>query len=131
MYNTFAVSILQFYLQFYGVTDELRAMEAQALRVVFKGPGHWIPREVITGLKGQLGACFGVMEVEKISRAAKLRLILTEPNLYGKDLQGDIRKEWAKGEHYLQGNAFPGQPSMEEMVRRRSAGVHLRGGGRL
>ena len=39
VYNMFAVSSLQFYLQFYGVTDELLEAEQRALVKVFRGPG--------------------------------------------------------------------------------------------
>ena len=48
------------------------------------------------------------MDVGNVSRAAKLRLILTEPNLHTKNLQQDIRDEWARGARYFQGNDFQG-----------------------
>ena len=68
MYNGFAVSVLQFYLQFYGVTDDLLAAEKRWLAKVFKGPGNWVPGEVVAGLRGQLGALWGAGPAERFQR---------------------------------------------------------------
>eukprot|EP00974_Lingulodinium_polyedra_P055866 5372394-Lingulodinium_polyedra.AAC.1 len=64
VYNMFAVSIMQFYLQFYPVTRELLEAERKALAKVFSGPGNWIPRDILQGLRGQLGSCFGVLDIQ-------------------------------------------------------------------
>ena len=108
VYNMFAVSILQFYLQFYGVTPSLLQAEREALVKVFKGPGNWLPSDIRKGLKTQLGACYGVLDLQQVSNAAKVRLILTESNLHLSNLQDEIKTEWRKGTFYLQGEGFQG-----------------------
>ena len=49
-----------------------------------------------------------MLDLQTVSNASKLRLILTEPNLHRKNLQQDIEVEWAKGTDYLQGNGLEG-----------------------
>ena len=104
----FAVSILQFYLQFYGVTPNLLQAEREALVKVFKGPGNWLPSDIRKGLKTQLGACYGALDLQQVSNAAKIRLILTELNLHKTNLHDDIKTEWRKGTFYAQGEGFQG-----------------------
>ena len=98
VYNMFAVSILQFYLQLFGMAEDLLAAERRALARVFSGPGNWISKDILKGLKRQLGACYGILDLQQVANAAKMRLILTEPNLHRRNLQKEIADAWLMGQ---------------------------------
>ena len=71
VYKVFCFSVLQFYLQFYPVTGEVRQLEGRVRNNIFKGPGNWISREDISALHSQLGAPFSLPCADEVSVAAR------------------------------------------------------------
>ena len=83
VYCMFALSILQFYLQFHGIDDELKSAEKRATKGLFTGPGNWDPKNILLALKSQLNAPYDLPCVGHIALASKIRLIMAEPFLAG------------------------------------------------
>eukprot|EP00969_Alexandrium_andersonii_P353055 15439022-Alexandrium_andersonii.AAC.1 len=54
-YRIFAISVFQFYLQFYGDKDEALQAEAKATKHIYRGPGMWCTPRDLWSLHSQLG----------------------------------------------------------------------------
>ena len=67
---------MAFYLRFYGVTQRVLEAEHRAISRIFTGPGKWCNRADLRALGPLLGASFRVPEVEVVSAASKIRLVL-------------------------------------------------------
>ena len=78
VYRIFAVSIFQFWLQFFGPDAKMLEAEVAATSRLFKGPGNRVSRSLLQALKVQLHAPYDVPNLEHLGLASKMRLRMAE-----------------------------------------------------
>jgi len=118
-YKIFCVSILQFYLQFYGCDRGQKDAECRALLDIFKGPGNWILPKDIWALHAQMGFPMEIPSIAILSLASKLRMYITEPFLRQTDWHREISyllNQWGEDDMRLEELTHPWKEWLTEGV---------------
>ena len=95
-YAIYCVSVLQFYLQFYPLNQNILQYQDRAFRKFFSGPGNWIGKEEVWWLTGQMGMKARFSNLQQLSLASRMRMLMNERALKGKNLQEPIANNWRR-----------------------------------
>ena len=92
-YAIFCISVLQFYLQFYPLNDNILEFQDKAFRRIFSGHGQWIRKEEVWWLNEQMGMKAKFSNLQHLSFASRMRMLINEKSLEN-NLQKDIAATW-------------------------------------